>query len=64
MKLEKEYFETYIQEIPITAISEDFECPVTTVKCPRSFCLPVRFICDGVIHCPDADDEKDCGIYL
>ncbi|XP_060567599.1 uncharacterized protein LOC132726308 [Ruditapes philippinarum] len=40
---------------------DDFECPAKTVKCPRSFCLPLRFICDGVKHCPDGDDENDCG---
>ncbi|XP_053380174.1 uncharacterized protein LOC123556537 [Mercenaria mercenaria] len=40
---------------------EEFQCPAHTVKCPRSFCIPLRFVCDGVKQCPDGNDEKDCG---
>ncbi|XP_045171018.2 uncharacterized protein LOC123533444 [Mercenaria mercenaria] len=37
------------------------ECPKETVKCPDSYCLPLKFLCDGVEHCPNAEDEFGCG---
>ncbi|XP_053380278.1 uncharacterized protein LOC128548815 [Mercenaria mercenaria] len=40
---------------------EHFSCPMNTVKCPRSFCLPMKFICDGKIQCPGGQDEEECG---
>ncbi|XP_053379720.1 uncharacterized protein LOC123526988 isoform X2 [Mercenaria mercenaria] len=40
---------------------EHFSCPTNTVKCPGSFCLPVKFICDGKIQCPGGQDEEECG---
>ncbi|XP_053381483.1 uncharacterized protein LOC123557124 isoform X2 [Mercenaria mercenaria] len=40
---------------------EHFSCPINTVKCPGSFCLPVKFICDGKIQCPGGQDEEECG---
>ncbi|OWF49263.1 G-protein coupled receptor GRL101 [Mizuhopecten yessoensis] len=38
----------------------DFECPENYVKCPGSFCLHLRFVCDGTSHCPGQEDELDC----
>ncbi|XP_053389471.1 G-protein coupled receptor GRL101-like, partial [Mercenaria mercenaria] len=40
---------------------EKFECPNDTVKCPGSFCLPIRFVCDGDINCKGGQDEENCG---
>ncbi|XP_053374337.1 uncharacterized protein LOC128546941 [Mercenaria mercenaria] len=37
------------------------ECAEGTVKCPDSYCIPLRFVCDGVEQCPNAEDEYECG---
>ncbi|OWF43884.1 G-protein coupled receptor GRL101 [Mizuhopecten yessoensis] len=39
---------------------EKFTCPEYYVKCPGSFCLHMRYICDGIGHCPHREDELDC----
>ncbi|XP_053400437.1 G-protein coupled receptor GRL101-like [Mercenaria mercenaria] len=41
-------------------ISSNVSCPENTVKCPRSYCIPLRFVCDGRIQCPGGEDEHDC----
>ncbi|KAL3889735.1 hypothetical protein ACJMK2_002064 [Sinanodonta woodiana] len=40
---------------------ETFICPDNFVKCPGSFCLAVRLLCDSVQQCPNGEDEADCG---
>ena len=30
------------------------------VKCPESYCVPYRNICDGVYDCPNGEDEYNC----
>ena len=37
------------------------QCP-TLFKCPGSYCIPLRRICDGRIDCPHREDEKDCDV--
>ncbi|XP_053405045.1 uncharacterized protein LOC123522896 [Mercenaria mercenaria] len=37
-----------------------FVCPENTVKCPRSYCIPLKFVCDGKWHCPTGEDELNC----
>ncbi|XP_078341994.1 uncharacterized protein LOC111105682 isoform X2 [Crassostrea virginica] len=37
------------------------QCPPGYLKCPRSFCIPPRFICDGQKHCQYGVDELMCG---
>jgi hypothetical protein len=32
-------------------------------KCPWSYCVPVRKVCDGVSDCPNGDDERNCETY-
>ena len=32
-------------------------------KCPHSYCIPVRKVCDGVTDCPVGDDEVQCHTY-
>ncbi|XP_033729108.1 G-protein coupled receptor GRL101-like [Pecten maximus] len=39
---------------------ENFTCPDDYAKCPGSFCLHMRYICDGTGHCPHKEDELDC----
>ncbi|XP_060589042.1 sortilin-related receptor-like [Ruditapes philippinarum] len=43
---------------------ENFSCPVNTVKCPGSYCIEQRFLCDGHIDCPRGEDEQDCSKCL
>ena len=38
---------------------EKIGCP-THFKCPASYCVPARRICDGVSDCPYGDDEHGC----
>ena len=44
-------------------ISECFECPEDYFKCPRSFCLESRFVCDGNPNCQNGEDEENCGLF-
>ncbi|XP_053380122.1 uncharacterized protein LOC123556154 [Mercenaria mercenaria] len=41
-----------------------FACPEYTVKCPRSYCVPITFVCDGKMHCPNGEDELNCTCTL
>ena len=29
-------------------------------KCPNSYCIPMRYVCNGRIDCPNGDDESWC----
>lgn len=43
----------------------DFECPPRDyVKCPDSYCIPRRYICDGKWDCIAGDDEVGCARYI
>ena len=41
-----------------------FNCELITCtnayKCPNSFCLPLRKVCDGIPDCPAGEDEINC----
>lgn len=43
------------------------ECPRGFLKCPNSFCIPPRLVCDGQKHCEHGVDELLCdacpGLY-
>ncbi|XP_045173466.2 uncharacterized protein LOC123535019 [Mercenaria mercenaria] len=39
---------------------ENFSCPEDYAKCPGSFCIPLMYVCNGRIDCPDGYDEKVC----
>ena len=36
-----------------------FGCP-RAFKCPDSYCIPLRQVCDGRIDCPSGDNEVNC----
>ena len=36
-------------------------CPYM-FRCKNSTCLSQRHVCDGIVHCPLADDERTCHI--
>ena len=38
---------------------ESIGCP-TKYKCPGSYCIPVKRVCDGVGDCPGLEDEVSC----
>ncbi len=41
---------------------DKFACP-SHFKCPRTYCIPIRHVCDGEADCPDGDDEGNCTNY-
>ncbi|XP_030850194.1 low-density lipoprotein receptor-related protein 4-like [Strongylocentrotus purpuratus] len=41
----------------------NFECPETYLKCPSSYCIPLRYRCDGKMDCPSGEDEAFCDEY-
>ena len=47
----------------IIFVLESFECPEYFFKCPDSFCVERRFVCDGIVHCENGDDELDCSRF-
>ena len=44
-------------------ITGTFSCPDGYYKCPGSFCLKERFVCDGEKHCEHGEDEINCGMH-
>ncbi|XP_072045176.1 uncharacterized protein [Amphiura filiformis] len=42
---------------------ESFQCPSWSLKCPSSYCIPLRFRCNDVIDCPDGEDEYKCDVF-
>ena len=41
---------------------EDFECP-GMFKCPQTYCIPHKNVCDGKWDCPEGHDELRCSNY-
>ncbi|XP_045177196.2 G-protein coupled receptor GRL101-like, partial [Mercenaria mercenaria] len=39
---------------------ESFECPHGFVKCPNSFCIPIKSVCDERMDCRFGEDELFC----
>ena len=37
---------------------------INKFKCKLSYCIPVRKVCDGVIDCPDGEDEMNCSLII
>ncbi|XP_069133124.1 G-protein coupled receptor GRL101-like [Argopecten irradians] len=42
---------------------ETFSCPENYMKCPNSYCVPARLLCDGIPHCPNSEDEQHCDAF-
>ena len=40
---------------------KNFTC-TQTFKCPASYCIPLHYVCDGKIHCPDGEEEHFCNV--
>ena len=44
---------------------DSFDCPYPNyVKCPDSYCIPPRYICDGKWDCIGGADEMGCAKYF
>lgn len=39
-------------------------CSSTYLKCPDAYCIPWRFVCDGIVDCADRYDEVLCAMYI
>ena len=46
----------------VIGVTLPYECPDNYVKCPGDYCIPERYICDDTWHCPDGQDESNCGM--
>ena len=55
------YFSIVCQGLSLNC--DKFACP-SHFKCPKTYCIPVRHLCDGETDCPDGDDEAKCKNYL
>ncbi|XP_072165322.1 uncharacterized protein [Diadema setosum] len=42
----------------------NFTCPNFMIKCPSSYCIPLRYWCDGLMDCPYGEDEDQCGNFV
>ncbi len=42
---------------------ETYNCS-DTFKCPQSYCIPYRMLCNGVADCIDMVDEQACDSYI
>ena len=38
-------------------------CPAGYFKCPGSYCIEDRFVCDQEHHCEWGEDERNCGEF-
>ena len=42
----------------------DFNCQkLLKFKCPKYYCIPMGYVCDGKIDCPGGSDEVHCANY-
>ncbi|XP_041361911.1 G-protein coupled receptor GRL101-like [Gigantopelta aegis] len=39
-------------------------CDEGYYKCPQSYCIPIEFVCNGVMDCVDGADEHVCDEYI
>ena len=47
--------------IHVCNCTENAICPHDMQKCPSSYCIPDRMLCDENIDCPNGEDELNCG---
>ena len=48
--------------IKFATFSGNYPCNDTYYKCPGFYCIPWRYVCDGMIHCPGGleEDVQSC----
>ncbi len=39
---------------------KNYTCSETYFKCPGFYCLPWKYVCDGLYHCPGGMEEQIC----
>ncbi|XP_078576616.1 uncharacterized protein LOC144862181 isoform X4 [Branchiostoma floridae x Branchiostoma japonicum] len=49
----------YCRDLTHLRYCERFQCP-GMFKCERSYCIPLRMVCDGSRDCPGGEDEFSC----
>ena len=52
-------FTLYCKNFEHLYYCDDYECP-HMYKCPMTYCIPLRLVCDSTSDCPDGDDETFC----
>lgn len=49
-------------ELPSHLLCLERRCRIGEYKCQiAGYCINIRLICDGIIHCPYGEDEENCG---
>ncbi|XP_041482732.1 uncharacterized protein LOC121429653 isoform X2 [Lytechinus variegatus] len=61
-ELDKYGFFTGCRDVTHLRDCGDFECPESYLKCPSSYCIPLRYRCNGRLDCPSGEDEANCGV--
>ncbi|RWS24200.1 relaxin receptor-like protein, partial [Leptotrombidium deliense] len=61
-------FDQYVYQIGCRDVThlrncEKHVCHSDYIKCPDSYCIPPRYICDGKADCIGGADEVQCGRY-
>ncbi|XP_030850190.1 prolow-density lipoprotein receptor-related protein 1-like [Strongylocentrotus purpuratus] len=62
-KLDEYGFFTGCRDVTHLRACGNFECPESYLKCPSSYCIPLRYRCDGKMDCPSGEDEAFCDEY-
>nr|XP_054761373.1 uncharacterized protein LOC129267772 [Lytechinus pictus] len=55
---------TGCRDVSHLRLCDDFECPAYFTKCPGSYCIPLRFRCNGVWDCANGEDEMECSSFV
>lgn len=51
--------------LPVFPLLVEKKCSVSEMQCGSSgTCVSLSFWCDGVAHCPNGEDESQCGEWL
>ena len=49
----------YCPELEHLYHCDDYQCP-HMYKCKGTYCIPTRMVCDGIMDCPDGQEEELC----
>lgn len=48
----------------LSACSKDHVCNIGEYQCrEKNYCVDLKNVCDGIIHCHHGDDEEFCSNY-